>query len=182
MRLRYRNPPLEHDTILFAITQSGETADTLAALRELKRKGHSTLSICNVVGSTIAQESEGGIYLHAGPEIGVASTKAYTSQLMVLGLLALHIGRLRDLSYEAGSRIIRGFQSLPDKIEEALGTNDDVRRIAGKYLPRRQFLVSWPAIQFSDCPGRRIEAEGNQLHPCRRISSGGNETWSHRAS
>ena len=78
--LRYRNPPLDPDTLLFAITQSGETADTLAALREMKRKGHPTLAICNVVGSTIAQEADGGIYLHAGPEIGVASTKAYTSQ------------------------------------------------------------------------------------------------------
>ncbi len=80
--LRYRNPPVDHGTLLFAITQSGETADTLAALREMKRKGHPTLAICNVVGSTIAQEANGGIYLHAGPEIGVASTKAYTSQCL----------------------------------------------------------------------------------------------------
>ena len=93
-----------HGTLLFAITQSGETADTLAALREMKRKGHPTLAICNVVGSTIAQEADGGIYLHAGPEIGVASTKAYTSQCLVMTLLALYFGRLHHLGYAAGPR------------------------------------------------------------------------------
>ncbi|HEY1067772.1 MAG TPA: glutamine--fructose-6-phosphate transaminase (isomerizing), partial [Pirellulales bacterium] len=87
--LRYRNPPLDRNTLLFAITQSGETADTLAALREIKRRGHPTLAICNVVGSTIAREAEGGVYLHAGPEIGVASTKAFTSQVCTLLMLAL---------------------------------------------------------------------------------------------
>ncbi len=100
--LRYRNPPLDNNTLVFAITQSGETADTLAALREMKRKGHPTLAICNVVGSTIAQEADGGIYLHAGPEIGVASTKAFTSQCAVLAMLALYFGRLRHLSFDAG--------------------------------------------------------------------------------
>ena len=91
--LRYRNPPMSDRTLVFAITQSGETADTLAALRECKRKGHPTLAICNTVGSTIAREADGGIYLHAGPEIGVASTKAFTSQVTVLTLLALHLGQ-----------------------------------------------------------------------------------------
>ena len=100
--LRYRNPPLDNNTLVFAITQSGETADTLAALREMKRKGHPTLGICNVVGSTIAQESDGGIYLRAGPEIGVASTKAFTSQCTVLAMLALYFGRLRHLGFPAG--------------------------------------------------------------------------------
>ena len=91
--LRYRNPPLDNNTLVFAITQSGETADTLAALREMKRKGCATLGICNVVGSTIAQETDGGFYLRAGPEIGVASTKAFTSQCTVLAMLALYFGR-----------------------------------------------------------------------------------------
>ena len=99
--LRYRNPPLSDNTMVFAITQSGETADTLAALRECQRKGHPTLAICNVVGSTIAREADGGIYLHAGPEVGVASTKAFTSQVTVLTLLALHLGRLRHMSHGA---------------------------------------------------------------------------------
>ena len=100
--LRYKNPPLDDHTLVFAITQSGETADTLAALREMKRKGHPTLGICNVVGSTIAQESDGGVYLRAGPEIGVASTKAFTSQCTVLAMMALYFGRLKHLSFSAG--------------------------------------------------------------------------------
>ena len=124
--LRYRNPPLSPQTLLFAITQSGETIDTLAALREMKRKGHPTLSICNVVGSTIAREADGGIYLHAGPEIGVASTKAFTSQCVVMALLALYFGRLQHLSYEAGLRIIDDLERLPDQVEQALG---DQRRV-----------------------------------------------------
>ena len=138
--LRYRNPPADHDTLLFAITQSGETADTLAALREMKRKGHPTLAICNVVGSTIAKESDGGIYLHAGPEIGVASTKAYTSQLAVLTMLALYLGRLRHLSFPAGCRIIESMQSMPDQVEQALQCNDDARRVAEKYATADNFL------------------------------------------
>ncbi len=138
--LRYRNPPLTAETLLFAITQSGETIDTLAAMREVKRKGHGVLSICNVVGSTIARESDGGVYLHAGPEIGVASTKAFTSQCVVLALLALYFGRLRHLSYEAGLRVIDELEVLPEQVEQALTTNSDVRRIAGKYSGCDNFL------------------------------------------
>ncbi|MCO6045900.1 glutamine--fructose-6-phosphate transaminase (isomerizing) [Aeoliella sp. ICT_H6.2] len=138
--LRYRNPPLSSNTLLFAITQSGETIDTLAAMREVKRKGHPVLSICNVVGSTIARESDGGIYLHAGPEIGVASTKAFTSQCVVFALLALYFGRLRHLSYEAGLRVIDELQALPELVEEALTTNGQVRKIAAKYSGCDNFL------------------------------------------
>jgi glucosamine--fructose-6-phosphate aminotransferase (isomerizing) len=131
--LRYRNMPIDHKTALFAITQSGETADTLAALKEMKRKGVPTLAICNVVGSSIAQAADGGVYLHAGPEIGVASTKAFTSQCITLAMLALHFGRLRNLSYEAGRRIIEGLEQLPEQVSRALETNDLARRIAAKY-------------------------------------------------
>jgi glutamine---fructose-6-phosphate transaminase (isomerizing) len=131
--LRYRNPPVDQGTLLFALTQSGETADTLAALREMKRKGHPTLAICNVVGSTIAQEADGGVYLHAGPEIGVASTKAYTAQVAVLSLLALYFGRMRHLSFEAGKRIIEELRRLPDIMRQTLEVNGEVRRIAAKY-------------------------------------------------
>ncbi len=138
--LRYRNPPLDRNTILFAITQSGETADTLAALREIKRKGYPTLSICNVVGSTIANEADGGIYLHAGPEIGVASTKAFTSQCVVLSLLSLYFGRLHHLSYEAGMHVIEQLQSLPDKVRETLRCNERVKEIAEKYADCNNFL------------------------------------------
>src|SRR5690349_23838676 len=96
---RYRNAPLDERTLVFVLSQSGETADTLGALREAKRKGHPTLAIVNTVGSTIAREADGGIYLHAGPEVGVASTKAFTAQVMVLTLLAVYLGRLRHLAF-----------------------------------------------------------------------------------
>ena len=99
---RYRNPPIDRNTIVVALTQSGETADTLAAVRESKRKGHQALSLCNVVGSSIAREADGGVYLHAGPEIGVASTKAFTNQVAVLTMLALYFGRMRHFVEFAG--------------------------------------------------------------------------------
>ncbi|MCA9114870.1 MAG: glutamine--fructose-6-phosphate transaminase (isomerizing) [Planctomycetaceae bacterium] len=138
--LRYRNPPLTETTMVFAITQSGETADTLAAMRECRRKGHPTLAICNVVGSTIAREADGGIYLHAGPEIGVASTKAFTSQVTVLTLLALYLGRMRHLSWPAGKRIIEQLQAIPGKIEQALKCNEQVRAVAERFRDNQNFL------------------------------------------
>ncbi len=146
--LRYRNPPLDNDTLVFAITQSGETADTLAALREMKRKGCPALGICNVVGSTIAQETDGGFYLRAGPEIGVASTKAFTSQCTMLAMLALYFGRLRHLSYTAGMEIIDQLQGLPDKVRQTLECNDEVRRIARKYADCQNFLYLGRQINF----------------------------------
>ncbi len=130
---RYRNPPIDQNTIVIAITQSGETADTLAALRESKRKGHRSLAICNVVGSTIAREADGGVYLHAGPEVGVASTKAFTSQVTVLAMLALFFGRMRHLSSLQGARMIEELQAIPDAVARALRCNDEVKRIAQKY-------------------------------------------------
>ena len=138
--LRYRNPPMDEGTLLFAITQSGETADTLGALREMKRKGHMTMAICNVVGSSIAQEADGGIYLHAGPEIGVASTKAYTSQCMALVMLSLYLGRLRHLSYNRGRKMISRIQQIPDQVELALKQNDHIASIAKKYQDCNNFL------------------------------------------
>ena len=138
--LRYRNPPMDESTLLFAITQSGETADTLAALREMKRKGHLTMAICNVVGSSIAQEADGGIYLHAGPEIGVASTKAYTSQCLALVMLALYLGRLRHIGYDQGRQIIAEIQQIPDLVRIALQENDHIAQIAQKYHQCTNFL------------------------------------------
>jgi glucosamine--fructose-6-phosphate aminotransferase (isomerizing) len=138
--LRYRNPPVEHDTLVFAISQSGETADTLGALREMKRKGHRSLAICNVVGSSIAQEADGGIFLHAGPEVGVASTKAYTSQCIVLAMLALFFGRMRHISFDAGLRMVQAFHRLPNHVRQALQTEEEVRRIAQKYSAATNFL------------------------------------------
>lgn len=138
--LRYRNPPIDDGTLVFGITQSGETADTLAALREMKRKGHPTMAICNVVGSSIAQEVNGGVYLHAGPEIGVASTKAYTSQCLALALLAIYFGRLRSLSYEAGRRLLDQVAQVPAAVERALESNQQIQRIAQKYVDCNNFL------------------------------------------
>ena len=138
--LRYSNPPTDSQTLVFAITQSGETADTLGALREMKRKGHPTLAICNVVGSSIAQEADGGVFLHAGPEIGVASTKAFTSQCMVLAMLGLYFGRLSHLDFEAGTRIINALRTLPALAEQVLEQDDRIREIALKYHEANNFL------------------------------------------
>ncbi len=138
---RYRNAPIEPGTIVFAIAQSGETADTLAALRESKRKGIPTLGIVNVVGSTIAREADGGIYLHAGPEIGVASTKAFTAQITVLTLLAIYLGRMRHLSAPAGARLLERLRRMPELVQRTLdSTHDVVRQIAHKYHTARNFL------------------------------------------
>jgi len=137
---RYRNPPIDRNSIMLAITQSGETADTLGALRESKRMGHPTLAICNVVGSTIAREADGGVYLHAGPEIGVASTKAFTSQTMVLTMLALLFGRMRHLSYTQGERMIEQLQRLPDLVQRSLRCHEQVKEVAAKYASMRNCL------------------------------------------
>src|SRR5439155_11638655 len=103
-------------------------------LRESKRKGHSTLALCNVVGSTIAREADGGVYLHAGPEIGVASTKAFSNQVVVLAMLALYLGRMRHLSSLQGARMIRELKALPDIIRRTLNCHDDVKAIAARYF------------------------------------------------
>jgi glucosamine--fructose-6-phosphate aminotransferase (isomerizing) len=137
---RYRNAPIEKNTLVLVITQSGETADTLAGLRESKRRGHKVLAICNVVGSTIAREADGGIYLHAGPEIGVASTKAFTSQVTVLTLLALLMGRVRMLSSSQGTQLIRALEAIPAQMESILAQNETIKRIALKYSAAEDFF------------------------------------------
>ncbi len=137
---RYRNPPLNSDTLVLAITQSGETADTLASLRETRRRGHKVLALCNVVGSTIAREADGGIYLHAGPEIGVASTKAFTSQVTVLALLALMMGRIRQLSLNQGREIIDALEALPKQIESVLAQSAAIQKLAQKYAGAEDFF------------------------------------------
>src|SRR5262249_684324 len=131
---RYRNAPLNRGTIVLGITQSGETADTLAALRESKRKGIPPLAPRNVLGSTMASEADGGVYLHAGPEIGVASTKAFTAQVTVLTLLAVYLGRMRHMSASAGGRIIEELRAMPRLVRRTLSCHDEVKRIARKYF------------------------------------------------
>ncbi len=130
---RHRNTPMTPETLVFAISQSGETADTLGALRESRRKGFRTLGICNNVASTIARESDGGVYMHAGPEIGVAATKSFTSQLVILTLIGLLFGRMRNLSTSEGSRIIEALEALPEQIETVLKLSDEIKTIAKKY-------------------------------------------------
>ena len=136
----YRNAPLEKSTVLLVISQSGETADTLAALREAKRRGHRALAIVNVVGSTIARESDGGIYMHAGPEIGVASTKAFVSTLTILALLAVHLGRLRNLSARRALEILHALEAVPKQLESILAQNNAFKKIAKKYAKADDFF------------------------------------------
>ncbi len=130
---RHRNTPMTPDTLVFAISQSGETADTLGAMRESRRKGYRTLGICNNVASTIARENDGGVYMHAGPEIGVAATKSFTSQLVILSLIGLLLGRMRHLSSAEGSRMIEALEALPLQIEEVLKLSAQIKDLARKY-------------------------------------------------
>lgn len=145
---RYRNGPLGKDTLLLVITQSGETLDTLAGMREAQRRGHRVLSICNVVGSTIAREADGGIYLHAGPEIGVASTKAFTAQVSVVLLFAMFMGRLRMLSHGHGTQLLNALTLLPDQMRGVLQQNDRIREIALKYQDADDFLYLGRQFSF----------------------------------
>ena len=145
---RYRNAPLDKNTLVIAISQSGETIDTLGALREAKRKGYRTLAINNSVGSTIARESDGGIYQHAGPEIGVASTKAFTSQVMIAAMLALYLGRLRDLSYGDGIDIVKALKQVPQQVEAILKQEEKIKTIAKKYASYEDCLFLGRQLMF----------------------------------
>ncbi|HNY91318.1 MAG TPA: glutamine--fructose-6-phosphate transaminase (isomerizing) [bacterium] len=127
---RYRNPIVNDDSVVIAISQSGETADTLAAIREAKRKRSKVYGICNVVGSSIARETDAGVYLHAGPEIGVASTKAFTSQVTVLALITLLLGRMRSISSARGRELVSELQAIPGKIRTILEQHEEIRQIA----------------------------------------------------
>ncbi|HKW40368.1 MAG TPA: glutamine--fructose-6-phosphate transaminase (isomerizing) [Gemmatimonadales bacterium] len=145
---RYRNPIVDERTLVVGISQSGETADTLAALREAKRRGARTLGIVNVVGSTIAREVDGGIYLHAGPEIGVASTKAFTSQIAALALLTLKMGRLRALSILQGREVVRALARLPELVERVLAKAPEVERIAERMMRATNVLYLGRGYNF----------------------------------
>lgn len=145
---RYRNPIVDPHTLVFVISQSGETADTLAALREASRKGATVLGICNAVGSSIARETHGGVYLHAGPEIGVASTKAFTSQISVLALLTLLLGRMRHLSHSDGVTFARALNAIPDQVATILKHNSEIRDIAAAYAHHPNFLYMGRSCNF----------------------------------
>ncbi|HGY54869.1 MAG TPA: glutamine--fructose-6-phosphate transaminase (isomerizing) [Caldithrix abyssi] len=145
---RYRNPIICEDEIIFAISQSGETADTLAALREGKHKGALVLGIVNAVGSTIARETDAGIYIHAGPEIGVASTKAFTSQVTALVLITLLIARRKHMSVVQGKQLISDLIEIPDKVQSILDQNDYIRQLAEAYKDERNFLYLGRGYNF----------------------------------
>ena len=146
--LRYRNPVIEDDTLLMTISQSGETADTLAALRELKSHGVLTMGVVNAVGSSIARETDFGMYLHAGPEIGVASTKAFTSQIVALALFTLYLARRRHMSVADGRNMVAALRQLPEQVEHILELNDVFRELARAYKDSRNFLYLGRGYQF----------------------------------
>lgn len=145
---RYRNPIISREDVVLVISQSGETADTLAAVREAKAKGALTLGICNVVGSTIARETDAGVYLHAGPEIGVASTKAFTAQVTVLTMLALRLGQNRTISDLEMTAYLTELASMPEKIERVLVLNDEIRDISKMYRYASNFLYMGRGYHF----------------------------------
>ncbi len=146
--LRYRNPIIDDGTTVIAISQSGETIDTLAALREGRERGALVLGIVNSVGSTIARETDAGVYLHVGPEIGVASTKAFTGQITVLSMIAAMLGRRRHLSQQACHEYLRALYGMPEMIERALETSDAARRVAGEYIEANNWLYLGRGLQY----------------------------------
>ncbi len=146
--VRYRNPIVERNSLYFAISQSGETADTLYAMKELQRKGATVMGICNVVGSTIPRESDSGVYIHSGPEIAVASTKAFSSQISVLYLFALLLGRVRDISFEVGMRFVNNFRVVANKLQYVFENKNKIKEIAKKYSKYPNFLFLGRGINY----------------------------------
>ncbi len=174
---RYRNPVVEPDTLYVAVSQSGETIDTLAAVQELQRKGGRVIGIVNVVGSTIARQVDGGIYLHAGPEMSVAATKSFTSTVAAFALLALHLGRIRDLAPTEGRRIIAGLQRLPDQIGEILEGADAIADVAKElaqassvmYVGRRR---GWPVAREGAQKLKEVSYVHAEAYPSAELKHG----------
>jgi glutamine---fructose-6-phosphate transaminase (isomerizing) len=146
--VRYKNPIIEKNTLYFAVTQSGETIDTLYAMKELQRKGATVLGICNVVGSSIARDSDGGVYIHSGPEIAVASTKAFTSQISVFYLFSLFLARMRDLSFSSGAKFIQDLQSVPSMVKKILDMRQKIKEMAKKYAHYPDFLFLGRGVNY----------------------------------
>jgi glutamine---fructose-6-phosphate transaminase (isomerizing) len=174
---RYRNPVVEPDTLYVAVSQSGETIDTLAAVQELQRKGGRVIGIINVVGSTIARQVDGGIYLHAGPEMSVAATKSFTSTVTAFALLALHLGRMRDLAPSEGKRIIDGLQALPRQIEEILGMSDSIAEIAEQIAPSASIMYigrrrGWPVAREGAQKLKEISYVHAEAYPSAELKHG----------
>ncbi len=174
---RYRNPVVEPDTLYVAVSQSGETIDTLAAVQELQRKGGRVIGIINVVGSTIARQVDGGIYLHAGPEMSVAATKSFTSTVTAFALLALHLGRMRDLAPSEGKRIIAGLQRLPEQIEEILLQSDAILEVAKEIAPSSSIMYigrrrGWPVAREGAQKLKEISYIHAEAYPSAELKHG----------
>ena len=145
---RYRNPIVDFGTVVIAVSQSGETADTLAALQEAKQRGALALGMVNVVGSSIARETDAGVYLRVGPEIGVASTKAFTGQVLVLAMLSLYVGRRRYLSQEFVSNFLSEMKAIPEKVQQVLETSEAIRTATAKYVERENWLFLGRGVNY----------------------------------
>jgi glucosamine--fructose-6-phosphate aminotransferase (isomerizing) len=174
---RYRNPVVEPDTLYVAVSQSGETIDTLAAVQELQRKGGRVIGIVNVVGSTIARQVDGGIYLHAGPEMSVAATKSFTSTVTAFALLALHLGRIRDLSPTEGRRIIAGLTALPDQISQILALEDEIAGVAKEIAQSNSVLFvgrrrGWPVAREGAQKLKEVSYVHAEAYPSAELKHG----------
>ncbi|MHA6785045.1 glutamine--fructose-6-phosphate transaminase (isomerizing) [Pseudonocardia saturnea] len=174
---RYRNPVVEPDTLYVAVSQSGETVDTLAAVQELQRKGGRVIGIINVVGSTIARQVDGGIYLHAGAEMSVAATKSFTSTVTAFALLALHLGRIRDLSPTDGTRIINGLAALPDQVREILKLSDEIAEVAREIAPSPSMMFvgrrrGWPVAREGAQKLKEISYIHAEAYPSAELKHG----------
>jgi glucosamine--fructose-6-phosphate aminotransferase (isomerizing) len=174
---RYRNPVVEPDTLYVAVSQSGETIDTLAAVQELQRKGGRVIGIVNVVGSTIARQVDGGIYLHAGPEMSVAATKSFTSTVTAFALLALHLGRIRDLSPTEGRRILAGLTALPDQIARILEQEEAVAGVAAQLARSSSVLFvgrrrGWPVAREGAQKLKEVSYVHAEAYPCAELKHG----------
>ncbi|KOT89233.1 glutamine amidotransferase [Streptomyces sp. NRRL F-5755] len=174
---RYRNPVVDPDTLYIAVSQSGETYDVLAAVQELKRKGARVLGVVNVVGSAIARETHGGVYVHAGPEVCVVSTKCFTNTVVAFGLLALHLGRIRDLSVADGKRIIEGLRKLPGQIQEILELEDEVKKLAAEYADARSMMFigrvrGYPVAREASLKLKEISYIHAEAYPASELKHG----------
>ncbi|MCQ4044596.1 glutamine--fructose-6-phosphate transaminase (isomerizing) [Streptantibioticus rubrisoli] len=174
---RYRNPVVDPDTLYIAVSQSGETYDTLAAVQELKRKGARVLGVVNVVGSAIARETDGGVYVHAGPEVCVVSTKCFTNTAVAFALLALHLGRVRDLSVADGKRIIAGLRKLPDQISQILRGEEEIKKLAAEYADAKSMMFvgrvrGYPVAREASLKLKEVSYVHAEAYPASELKHG----------
>ncbi|MGW7005788.1 glutamine--fructose-6-phosphate transaminase (isomerizing) [Streptomyces sp. NPDC054933] len=174
---RYRNAVVDPDTLYIAVSQSGETYDTLAAVQELKRKGARVLGVVNVVGSAIARETDGGVYVHAGPEVCVVSTKCFTNTAVAFALLALHLGRVRDLSVADGRRIIAGLRKLPEQIAEVLRGEEEIKKLAAVYANAKSMMFvgrvrGYPVAREASLKLKEVSYVHAEAYPASELKHG----------